>query len=138
LNVKGSWQMLSTSLRESDFSDLGRQRLKSSDFKDLLSRKPRDIKSNNTKRTKSIEKEEIELNKISMIERRSLEGSDNKLRFFLRKRDLRKLPGKRLSVRESFVKNKKKQRDRGEEETGRQKSKRDLSTSKHRRKKSTN
>jgi len=90
------------------------------------------------KRIKSIGREDKESNKSSKIERQSLEGSDNKLRFLLKKRDLRKLPEKRLSVRGSFVRSKKKWRDRGEEEIGRQRSKRGLSTLKYPRKKSTN
>jgi hypothetical protein len=84
-----------------------------------------------------IEIEEIESSKNSRIERLSLEDSDSKSKFLLRKRDSKRLPEKNSRGRELFVKSKKKQRDKEEEGTGRLKSKKDLSILSNPRKKST-
>ena len=83
-----------------------------------------------------IEIEEIESSKNSRIERLSLEDSDSKSKFLLRKRDSKRLPEKNSRGRELFVKSKKKQRDKEEEGTGRLKSKKDLSILSNPRKKS--
>jgi hypothetical protein len=47
------------------------------------------------------------------------------LKFFLRRRDLKRLLGRSLREKESLEKSKKRQRDKRGEETGRLKSKRD-------------
>jgi hypothetical protein len=77
------------------------------------------------RRKRSTEREEIELDKNSKIERLNSGDSDSKSKSCKKRRDSRRLPEKSLSARESLVRSRRKPRDRGEEGTGRLKSKKD-------------
>ena len=70
-------------------------------------------------------------------EKPNSEDSSNKSKFFLRRKDLKRLQERSLKEKESFVKSKRRLRDKRGEEIGRLKNKRDLNTSDNLRMRST-